>query len=298
MVGIEVAVSRDGQIVYDGAAGYADSSAKRAIADGTRFRIASITKEFTAGATLVELARNHLAAKDRILPVSDCPQGLGNVSYTELIEHNVGYEGVADWSGTSPIEISSRVHALCGKLQPNDGDWDYRNDNYIVLTDEVAALAHSSFDRAVARDVLAPLGIATAGFVRQGGDALGYQCDGTARPVKDPVANAEGAGGMFSSARDLAHWDVALLTGRYPAANYRIFEGGAPVSNGVRYGAGIQLVDDSELGPLALHDGEAPGYTAINVIYYPKMISVSILTNCDKLDGLKSLSDEIYDLAS
>ncbi|HVZ36357.1 MAG TPA: serine hydrolase domain-containing protein, partial [Polyangiaceae bacterium] len=63
IVGLVVLVARDGKLVYQRAAGYADREARRAVSDQTQFRLASLTKPLVSVAALV-LVEEHVLGLD------------------------------------------------------------------------------------------------------------------------------------------------------------------------------------------------------------------------------------------
>ena len=94
--GVAVLVARDGQIVFQGGFGFADLGKKTPVTPETKFRIGSITKQFTAAAILKLAEEKKLAVTD---PLSkffpDFPRG-GEVTLRHLLTHTSGIHSYTD----------------------------------------------------------------------------------------------------------------------------------------------------------------------------------------------------------
>jgi CubicO group peptidase (beta-lactamase class C family) len=161
----------------------------------------------------------------------------------------------------------------------------------LVLSDLLATLEKRAFRDAVAEGVLMPIGMKP----RRANDVHGRFCNADRREIPDIGDGTVGAGGLISSAADFARWDAGLLDGSvYPGES--AFVAGQAVAENVSYSRGQEITEDRTRGRVAYHDGEAPGYSAINVLYLNRRASITVLTNCDHLGGLRALADELYDL--
>ncbi len=88
------------------------------------------------------------------------------------------------------------------------------------------------------------------------------------------------------------------MEGRYPARAIQVpFDGGVPINGTTRYHDGFEILDDDDTGVVAMHDGASPGFSAFNAVY-ASGLSISILTNCDRLDGLDQLARLLYGMVS
>lgn len=105
---------------------------------------------------------------------------------------------------------------------------------------------------------------------------------------------------MVSSALDLFTWHKALMDGAVIPADVRdqMFSNSARVAPLIYYGMGwfCEHRDDRDIYS---HSGAVPGYTSYNAIIRLKnggWVSITLLSNCDQLDGLDTLADNITDI--
>ncbi len=228
--GMAVLVQKDGRFLYVGARGVADLQAMRPIDGRTGFRLASVSKQFTAAAVMLLVREGRLRYEDTLTGLfPDFPDYGRAITIRHLLQHTSGlpdYEDLLPPADPAvPVEQSqiddAGVLALL-KKQPAGwfapgALWRYSNSGYVVLgliVEKVSGRAFSSFLR---DRVFGPLQMAgTVAFVRGRNTvenrAFGYSREGGRWRFADqsPTSATLGDGGVYSSLYDLALWDEAL----------------------------------------------------------------------------------------
>jgi CubicO group peptidase (beta-lactamase class C family) len=228
----------------------------------TPFRIASITKWFTAS----------LAA---LLLDLDAPAGPGGESAARLLSH------------TADLRQNSR------ELLPEQcrGLWSYSNAGFVFAGDACAAAAGTSYSAAVQERLLDPLGLESTTFEEPGTAAQGHVPDGTTghRPAPEVVypERRRPAGGLWSTVGDLLRFAAHQLGGPGPLSGGQLSTVHEPRAEalGGRYclGCWSRKLD----GRLALdHEGSVGGYQSLLLLVPEKRTALAVLTNSWRGSGL------------
>jgi CubicO group peptidase (beta-lactamase class C family) len=234
--GMSAAVVRGDRVVWQGAWGFADREAGRRVTPSTRFYIGSTTKTFTALAALRRAQRGQLdldAPLSRAFPGLVLHAGLqpDSIRVRDLLTHTHGIDPMGPVSVrvafTGEYTNAELLKAL--RLHPPGPDgraFRYSNLGYDLVGILLAPKARGGWRDVVEREALRPLGmIATTAWrsrVPAKLLAMPYElgADGPERvPLAKEDANMGPAGGLFSTATDLAQVIIAELDqGRVPGA--------------------------------------------------------------------------------
>jgi CubicO group peptidase (beta-lactamase class C family) len=159
-----VGVARDGQWVYNKAFGKADF-ARGADADAdTRFRIGSVTKQFTAVAVMQLVERGALRVEDAISHyVPDLSDDVGKVTLHQLLNHSSGIASYTDDPGlmaeqADPHTVSQVVSSFAHKpLHFDPGErFEYSNSNYFLLGLAIEKASGLRYEDYLQKNVLGP----------------------------------------------------------------------------------------------------------------------------------------------
>lgn len=229
IAGLSAAVISGGQIRYARGHGWADIDKKVAAGADTPFLIASITKMFTAVATmqLVADGKVHLDASiDQY--VVDLPPPWRTVTVRQLLNHTSGINNFTDHE-TPPCgpvtkdeseyaqqDVIAEVSCLPLDFPPGT-KWSYSDTGYFVLgllIEQASGVAYADYLR---QRIFEPAGMhSTVMMSSSDGRAVGYRWDGAqfvSAPALNPVVEGP-SGGLVSTAKDLARFDAALRDGR------------------------------------------------------------------------------------
>ncbi len=284
---IQYAVVQSGKVLASGAIGFGNVQAHRRATPATSYEIGSVTKAFIAIGSIVNLRHHGLKDTARIPASATCGHR-STIRFADLIHQQVSYPAEASLEDEVLTGRSkSAVHAICGA---RSASWHYLNLNYEVLSTALHMATGIDAPTSVREYVLGPLNLRDSGFGQSPG-ATGYSCAVHPVALPDQRAYAPSAGGLVSTARSIAALDSAVLRGPFGFA----LTGGVPMGPDSEYADGFIQEADKD-GRVAYHDGFISGYSSINVLYLERDTAVVILANCDHLDGLRQLADELMAL--
>lgn len=303
--GLSIAVVRHGQLVLAKGFGYADLSERVPVSADTVFRLASITKEFTAAALLHLQEEGELSLDDRMgdfLP--NYPAAVRRITIRDLLSHTSGLSDAAvipifeeGGVGYTRERIIDLVASQPLDFEPGTGH-SYSNVGFIIAGMVIEEAAGTTYGDYVTDEILEPLGLEQTRFCpdEQPADARwahGYDPQhgnwsralrlGRAPALVDPAPiNMElvsSAGGLCSTVTDLARWPGMLRSFLHPAA-YREMSRPTVLADGttVPYGLGIQI---REFGshPAVSHGGVIAGFVSIVADFPEDDVTVAILVN-------------------
>ncbi|NEU11622.1 serine hydrolase [Methylobacterium sp. BTF04] len=287
-----VIVARNGQPVFRRAYGPANREWDIANTPETRFRIGSITKQFTAAAILKLAESGKLSLDDAVVRhVPGLPASWGGMTIRMLLNHTSGlpnvtalpdYPSVLSRLERSPMET---VALLFGEemLFPPGTGYEYSSTGYILLAALIERVSGIGFEAYVAQELLAPAGLRATGDSDPGAvlprRASGYhRVAGEWRNAPPLAASApSGAGGLTATVDDLVAWDRALLSGQVlaPASLAAM-----STDNGHGYGLGWYL--GTAYGQrLWSHGGFINGFAAIKDTYPDLGLTIVVLGNTE-----------------
>ena len=240
--GLAVAITRGDEIVL--VRGYGEARDGEPINGQTQFRIASLSKSFTALAVLqlVEAGKMELDAPvNRYLPefVLSSSSVSERITVRQLLNHTSGLAdtGFVSGLGGQQQTLADRVASLRDArfVDPPGTAFHYFDPNYQVLARLVEVVSGQPFDAYLRQHVFRPLDMRdsvsapTSMLPPQSNQLAQGHVIGYAVPVALPelVGFLGGSGGVISTASDMAHYLVALR-------NQRRYLGGSVLSaNGV-----------------------------------------------------------------
>lgn len=302
--GVSLAVVKDGAIVYSKAYGIArQGTPQMPVTETMRFKIGSVSKQFTAAAVLLLAEDGKLSLDDPVARWLPELTRAKDVTIRQLLSHTAGYSDY--WpqeylfqSMLMPITPEAILDGWAKRpldFEPGTKQ-QYSNTGYVVagLIAEKAA-GQPLFDFLKAR-VFEPLGMTSVADVNSAplrqSDPAGYFrfVSGPTRP-----APSEGkgwlfaAGGLAMNAIDLAKWDISLMAGTIiTPASHREMETVVRLTNGLptNYGLGIWLGASTTDGRRYLsHNGAVSGFTSLNWVYPDDKAAVVVLVNFDVTDA-------------
>ena len=229
--GAAVLVIKDGKPMFQQGYGVTDLRTRNKIDEHTNFRLASVSKQFTAMAVMLLVLDGKLHYEDRLTQIfPDFPPYGNSISIRNLLNHTSGlldYEdlmpqpyGSTKQEGVAQIQDSEAVDLLKKqkrtKFAPGSR-WDYSNSGYVVLGQIVEKVSGESFGDFLHDRIFAALGMDhTIAYQRGKNDvasrAYGHTKENGVWQETDqsPTSATLGDGGIYSSLSDLAKWDVAL----------------------------------------------------------------------------------------
>ncbi|MDH5833301.1 serine hydrolase [Luteimonas sp. M1R5S59] len=294
--GAALLVVRDGVPVVRKGYGLANLERGIPVDPGTNFRLASVSKQFTAAAILLLAQDGALSLDDpvrRWLP--SLPAAADGITLHHLLSHT---SGVVDYEDVLPdaIEGQLRDADVLRLLETQDrlyfapgSDYRYSNSGYALLALIVGEASGLDFATFLRERIFKPLGMdATLAFengistVRD--RAYGYSAatDGWARTDQSSTSAVLGDGGIYSSIDDLAKWDAALRDDRLLSDASRALAFTAHTTTGEAdvegYGYGWRVHGEGA-DRLLWHSGETIGFRNVLLRWPEQRLTVVLLTN-------------------
>ncbi|MFH9012906.1 serine hydrolase domain-containing protein [Streptomyces sp. NPDC017943] len=287
------AVVRDGRAVWHGSRSSVEGHAPD---ENTQYRVGSITKTFTA-VLVMRMRDEGLVGLDDPLEKHLPGTGAGEVTIAQLLAHTGGLaaESPGPWWERTPGSLRPELSDVLGEqplVHPVGRRHHYSNPGYTLLGALVEEVRGTSWEEALRREVLEPLGLNRTGVRPEAPHASGWAVHPWAdvllpEPAED-LGRMAPAGQLWSTTGDLARFASFLVRGddrvlsaesvremRTPAAPAEA----ADVMSGDAYGLGMQI--QGRHGRLLVgHSGSLPGFLATVTISVEDDAAAVVLANC------------------
>ena len=284
--GASVLVVQDGNTVFARSYGLADLEARTPATPATNYRLASVTKQFTAAAILLLAQDGKLSIDEpvkRWLPT--LPPAADTITLRHLLSHTSGlidYEDVMPADTTEPLHDLDVLRLLEGEdrtyFAPGTS-YRYSNSGYALLALVVAKASGHDFASFLRERIFVPLGMTNTvafedGISTVANRAYGYShVDGAWQRTDQSTTSAVlGDGGIYSSIEDLAKWNAALE--RKPFRDAFVAQTATDEPDVAHYGFGWRLGPGTQW-----HSGETIGFRNVIVRWPADRLAVVVLTN-------------------
>jgi CubicO group peptidase (beta-lactamase class C family) len=295
--GIAVLIAKNGKILYE--KGYGNANIEKAIpvSPDTKFRIGSITKQFTAASILRLQEQGKINVNDKLSQyIPDFPRG-NEVTIYQLLTHTSGihsYTNRDDFNSRiiSPVSDTSLIKLIeSGGFDFDPGESiSYSNSGYFILGYLVSKISEKSYSNYLSDEFFKPLGMKNTGVYintnRPANEAIGYAFE-NGNLVKPPdwdMTWAGGAGAIYSTVNDLFIWNEAVFNGKVlNAASLKMAFTQAKLNNGqqasgMAYGFGWMLPSYRGMKFIA-HGGGLDGFLSYLLRQPEENITICVLTN-------------------
>ncbi len=289
--GAAIAVLRRGEPLLLQGSGLADLDSRTPVTPATQFRLASVSKQFTAAALLLLVEEGTLGLDDalrRWLPT--LPPATDGVTLRQLLTHTSGivdFETLIEPERCVPLSDADvlRLVEREPRLQFAAGSrFRYSNTGYVLLALVIERAARCRYASFLRERVFGPLGMrhalaheAAVSVVAH--RAFGHAWDGQGwqRTDQSLTSATLGDGGLYASVEELARWDAAIDGGQLlPAARWQqaLSAAVATGESGIGYGFGWRVGHGA-----AWHSGETVGFRNIILRLLQPRLTVIVLTN-------------------
>jgi CubicO group peptidase (beta-lactamase class C family) len=289
-------VTVNGNTEFAEACGWADAEWKVENTADTRFRTASIAKQFTAAAVLLLYQDGKILLSDPIgkyLP--DLPDSWRPATIHQLLTHTSGLP-LPDYDalfksyplGPTPTQFLALLRDK-PLLYPHGTKLTYNNVGYILLGLLIEKVSGMKYERFVQERLFDKIGMRDSAFddihkivPRR---ARGYALEGAGLRNADPIdpRSAWSAGGFYSTVHDLTVWSEALAHGKLlnPDSTKRMFAVyPETLLEGMHYGYGVVLAE--RFGhELQYHGGGIRGFTSVLQRYPQVNLVIAVMSNLD-----------------
>jgi CubicO group peptidase (beta-lactamase class C family) len=213
-----VLIARGGEILHEASFGTANVDTKAPNTSSSRFLIASLSKPFTAVLTLQLVEQGKLRTDSRLdgIAPSLANTPAGAITIHQLLTHTSGVEEVISRDPSKRITFDDLVSAKVG----SPGKFEYSNTGFVSLALIVERLTGVSYEAALQNGILTPAGMRDSGVLRSGRTpdnlSVGHrgQTELEVAQLDFAPEAVDGAGSIYSTARDLLAFDRALAAGK------------------------------------------------------------------------------------
>jgi CubicO group peptidase (beta-lactamase class C family) len=288
-----VLVLHEGMPVIRRAFGMADLEQETVTITATNYRLASLTKQFTAAAVLMLVEEGVLSLDAPLLEwLPSLSERAAGATLRQLLTHTSGiidYEDLVPSGRTAQLQDLDVLRLLESEprtyFAPGSG-YRYSNGGYALLALVVESVSGKGFATFLRERIFGPLGMSGTVAHREGVSTVAHRAygytrvdDGWRRTDQSLTSAVLGDGGVYSSIDDLAKWDAALYDGRLmrPESLRLAFAPTTATDDpAISYGFGWRIT-----GETVWHSGESVGFRNVIVRWPRRRLTVALLTNRD-----------------
>lgn len=293
--GASVAVIRDGRFIFKKSYGLANLECNIPVSEFTNFRIASVSKQFTAMAIMILKQSGRIDYDESIVRYfSCCPQIWDRITIRNLLSHTSGlldYEDLVPPDCKTPLGDSDVLDLL--KTQQETfftpgTQYKYSNTGYAFLALIVEKVSNKRFVSFMKENIFDPLGMENTVVFAKGMNevknrAMGYKEveNGFEFADQSLTSSVLGDGGIYASIMDYFKWDQALYGERLIKRDI-LNEAFTPQvlldGSFTHYGFGWRIDEKSGL-KIIHHNGSTCGFSTAVRRIPQKRFSLVIFTN-------------------
>lgn len=310
--GYSLVIAKDGNILLEKQNGLASVEVKSKITKETNFRLASVTKQFTAFSILILINEKKLKLDTKLTEIFPKFPEYGNqISIKNLLQHT---SGLIDYESLFPDEQTKQLHDkdVLELMMKQDSTYfkpgskhQYSNSGYAVLAMIIEKVTGKSFQKFLEERIFKPLDMEnTVAFVK-GENLVNYRAFGY-RFEDDNIIFADqnitsavlGDGGIYSNITDMLKWESSLFTEKLLPKEFieesqqrGTLESGELFDYG--FGWRLEKLDDYEV---VYHTGSSTGFRTIIYRIPQEKLVIVFLSNRDEGNALEIARElaEIY----
>lgn len=306
MPGAAVMVIEDGEIILQKGYGLARVSDQTPVTADTNFRLASVTKQFTAMTILQLIERGQLSFETSLTDIfPDFPEYGQAITIRHMLQHS---SGIKDYGPMSTMELGRQFNdqdVVDYLMTLNDVDFQvgeqhvYSNSAYVTFTKIHEKITGQPWREYVKENIFDPIGMSnTLAFV-DGVNVVSNRAYGHTIEENGNITETDqnkwsamlGDGGIYSNLNDFYKWDQALYTDQLLSQDMmdamvtnQKTNDGSPMNYG--YGWRLETYKDMEIH---YHTGSSIGFRNIYYRIPSKNFSIVIFRNRDEGSEFSSL---------
>lgn len=300
--GASVLVYQNDKIVFKKGYGVKELSSFEKIDPYTNFRLASVTKQFTAMSILLLAKNNKISLEDPLTKYfSSFPAYGKKIKIKHLLTHS---SGLIDYEDLMPATQQKQLHDTnCLQLMyiadslyfPAGTNYKYSNTGYAILALIVEKISGQDFAVFLKENIFKPLGMKSTLAYEQGKSIILNRAYGNSfenglwtQTDQSLTSAVLGDGGIYTSTMEMTKWIKALWSYKLispemqkNAWSRKKLENGKMID----YGYGWH-VEDYKNSTHPYHDGSSIGFRN-NILLFPdKKLMVIVLTNRNEGDPI------------
>ena len=295
--GGSVGVVVGGRLVFARGYGLADVAKKTPNTPQTVYDLASVSKQFTATAVLLQAQQGKLTLTDRLdKHISGLPAYAAGTSLERLLTMTSGFPEYDDSQAVKLEDLRETLRSEPGTLK---AEYQYLNMNYALLTFVVQKVAGQPLGEVLQQDIFRPLKMGHTTFLHSKSQrvdrrAIGYKRHKGGWVVSRNDVPGVGDGNVFSSVEDLSLWAIDWLRGSSllkPEWQRRAWTRAA---QDIDYGFGFEI-DEHQGQRRISHSGSWNGTSTYIALYPQRKLAVIVLSNREEEDSY-GLGEQVEDL--
>jgi len=284
-----VLVAQDGKVLLDKGYGFANLEWDVPNTPTTKFRLGSITKQFTAASILLLEERGKLKVEDPVKKyMPDAPAAWDKITIFHVLTHTSGipsFTGFPDFESHEAQAMTPEKLVEWFRDEPLEFEpgtkWNYSNSGYVLLGYLIEKISGESYSEFVQQNIFTPLGMKDSGYDSNSAiiahRAAGYT------PGKSGAVNAGfvhmsipfSAGALYSTTEDLLRWEQGLFGGKVLTAA-SLAKMTTPFKQDYAFGLGVSTQNGHKM---IAHDGGIQGFNTALAYYPDDKLVVAVLAN-------------------
>jgi CubicO group peptidase (beta-lactamase class C family) len=304
---------RDGKIILAKGYGMANLELSVPATEKTNYSIASITKTFTAMATMMLVEDGKISLEDPISKhLSDLPDAWKPITIRHLLNHTSGIRSFTENGGTPPCKVGKEIYdsphdflkeVMCIPLDfPTGERWVYGDSGYLLLGILIEKVSGKTYEKFLRERIFAPLGMNDTRVITYTdmipNRAGGYNWEnGSFRHAAQLSIFEFSNGGLVSTVLDMAKLDIAFTSEKLlrratleqMMANVKLNSGETVAS----YGLGVGLTPFRGRKRVGHTGGGGLGFATALTHFTNEKITVVVLTNANQPGGVGEMANEI-----
>ncbi|MEO6302422.1 MAG: serine hydrolase [Bacteroidia bacterium] len=285
-----VLIAKKGKVLLSKGYGMANYSYDIPNSPTTKFKLASVSKQFTSMAIMILQERGKLSTDDKLTKyIADYPNG-DKITIHNLLTHTSGIPDVTRlpiFDSIMTISHTLEQTIALTKYKPLDFEpgtkFSYSNSGYLLLTYIIQKASGKNYGDFIKENIFDPLGMKNSGLYNNK-DVLKNVAIGYTEGEKEleqavyiDMSIPAGAGALYSTVEDMFLWDQALYTEKLvkKAALEKIF---TPYKDTYAYG---WMVDKYKDHKVIMHSGGIQGFATVINRFPDDELCIIILKNVD-----------------
>jgi len=255
----------------------------------TKFRLGSITKQFTAASILLLEERGKLKLEDPIKKyVPEAPAAWDSITIFNLLTHSSGIPNFTSLPDYNTLKLrDTPVAKTVATVRDKPLDFvpgekmSYSNSGYLVLGDVIERVTGASYEKFVTDNIFTPLGMKDSGYDSNTAviprRAAGYvpSPNGPVNAGYVHMSIPHGAGALYSTTEDLLRWEQGLFGGKLLSAA-SLAKMTTPFKSDYALGVIVRTVAGRKV---VQHGGGIDGFNTFLEYYPDNKLTVAVLAN-------------------
>jgi CubicO group peptidase (beta-lactamase class C family) len=301
-----VLVAKGDRLLINRGYGFSDLEWNTPNTPDTRFRIGSVTKQFTAASILILQERGKLRVEAPLKTyLPDTPQAWNDVTIFNLLTHTSGIPDFIHLADFRNIEaLPQRPEELIAKIRDKPlefapgSDRAYSNTGYLLLGLVIEKVSGERYAQFVKENLLDPVGMRDSGHdthaavIHHRASGYTYGPDGFENAPYVDMSIPFAAGGLYSTTGDLLRWERALFGGKI-LSRASLEQMTTPFKQNYGFGVVIQQLDGDTI---INHSGSLEGFNSCLIHGAHSNLVVVVLSNVSG-SATDHLANDLFKLA-